>query len=66
MEIKHIKDKLDDMPTKSEMELANERLVKKVIKDCDTRYAPRWIKDFVVYTGGIVIAWLVYYVLNGA
>ena len=66
MEIKYIKERLEQMPTKDEMELANEKLVDRVIESCDKRYAPKYIKDIVTYMGGIVIAWIVYYVLNGA
>ncbi len=64
MEIKYIKEKLENMPTKDEMNLANKDLVEEILKSCDGRYSPKWVKDIVVYTGGIVIGWLVYYVLN--
>ncbi len=43
MQINNIEDKLDSIekkvPTKEEMELANERLIKKVIQKADERYA---------------------------
>jgi len=65
MEIKYIKEKLERMPTRVEMDLANRKLVEEVLESCDKRYAPKWVKDIVTYMGGIVIAWIVYYVLNG-
>jgi len=41
MAIKSINDKLDKMPTKDEMMLANELLVKKVLGECDERFAKK-------------------------
>ena len=66
MEIKYIKEKLEQMPTKTEMELANEQLVDRVLESCDKRYAPKWVQTAITYVASIIVAWIVYYVLNGA
>jgi hypothetical protein len=66
MEIKYIKEKLENMPTRDEMKLANEQLVDRVLESCDKRYAPKWVQSAITYIASIVAAWIVYYVLNGA
>jgi hypothetical protein len=65
MEIQYIKEKLEKMPTRDEMALANKELVEGVLESCDKRYAPKWTERAIAYVATIVIAWVIYYVLNG-
>jgi hypothetical protein len=65
MEIKYIKEKLERMPTRDEMELANRKLVEEVLENCDKRYAPKWIESWIKAIAITVTGWIIYYVLNG-
>ena len=49
MEIKYIKEKLDKLPTRAEMDLANEKLVERVLNKCDDRYANKLTQTIVYY-----------------
>ncbi len=57
-EISHINKRLDDIPTKSEMMLANEQLLVRALDKADVRYAGKnlevevkWIKSIVYGIG---------------
>jgi hypothetical protein len=64
MEIEYIKEKLEKMPTRDEMALANKELVEVVLESCDKRYAPKWTEKAITYVASIIIGWIIYYVLN--
>ena len=40
MEIKAIKEKLTEMPTRNEMKLYMRELIEETLKNCDNKYAP--------------------------
>lgn len=58
-ELKYIKEKIEKVPTKTEMELANEKLVEKVLNKCDTRYATKALEKIVIFIGGAVIVQII-------
>jgi hypothetical protein len=66
MEIKYIKEKLENMPTRDEMKLANKDLVEEVLSACDGRYAPKWIESWIKAIVITVTGWIIYYVLDKA
>lgn len=50
-EISHINKRLDDIPTKSEMMLANEQLLVRALEKADVRYAGKSIGGNAIYGG---------------
>ncbi len=59
MEIKHINEKLENIPTRDEMRKDNLELVNTILSQCDDRYASKNIERVVyIITGGVGI-WLI-------
>ena len=46
--------KLDEMPTKAEMDLANEKLVNYIFKNADNRYASKLVERVVYGVIGVI------------
>ena len=53
-EISHINKRLDDIPTKSEMMLANEQLLVRALDKADVRYAGKSLEGEVKWIKGVV------------
>ena len=64
MEINYIKDKLEKIPTRQEMELANEKLVERVLNKCDDRYASKLTERIVFAMAGAILLGVVYAILK--
>ena len=72
MEIKYIKEKLENMPTKAEMELANEHLVERIFEKVKleyvskTEFAPikKVIYGVISVVGVAVVSAIIYSVLK--
>lgn len=62
--IDNLCDKLDDVPTKKEMELANEKLIQKTLKQADGRYASKVVELIVFGGAGIALTYLINEVLS--
>lgn len=55
IEIKYIKKKLEEMPTRDEMELANRKLLEEVFTKCDERYASKLTQKIVYGLVALII-----------
>lgn len=63
MEIDEIKEKLDNIPTRDEMRLSNEKLIQRVLEQADDRYASKAVEK-IVYTGvGAALLWMLNQIL---
>lgn len=61
--IDNICEKLEDVPTKEEMQLANEKLIQKTLNEVNKRHASKTV-ELIVYSGaGIALAYLLNEVL---
>ena len=68
IELKHIKDRLEKIPTREEMEKANLLLVEKVMKESDKKFASKLTEKVVYGLVGLVLAgflWIVFRVVTG-
>jgi len=62
MEIKYIKEKLEKMPTKAEMDLANEKLMERWFTKADSKYAAK-LTERILYGiigvgGSLIVVWI--------
>jgi len=57
-EMNFIKEKLENMPTKQEMELCNEKLVDRILKEAEKRFASKLTERIVYTMVGIIIAYV--------
>jgi hypothetical protein len=64
MEIKFIKEKLSNMPTREEMELCNEGLIDRIFEKAEKKFASKLTEKIVYAMVGIIIAGVLAKLLN--
>lgn len=59
-ELKYIKEKLSKVPTLTEMNLSNEKLVERIMDNCEKRFASKLTERIVFAIAGATGLWGVY------
>lgn len=63
--LNEVKDKVGSLPTREEMQRDNERLIQQVIKECDSKYAPKIMFElFMKISVPVMTAIIVYLVMK--
>jgi len=63
-DMKNIKERLHDIPTRQEMRADNLELVNAVLKKCDERYASKRTETAVFFVGGIIVLFVINNILE--